>query len=372
MEFAAHASVQAIAPADWDACFPGDPEGWAYHRAVEDAGLPGFAVLAFEVRRDGRVVLVAPAFTTEYRLDTTVQGTLKRLLAPFTGLLTLRLLCLGSHAADKCHLGFAPGLGEQARAEALDTLLAGMDAFAAAHGIGLLAVKDLAESDATEAVLAGFKAAGFACQPSLPNAVLALPFADEESYLASLSKATRKDIRRKLKSEAGLRIELRRGAEALDRIDAMLELYERQRARSGVDFEQFEQLNPAYFRNVLTGMGAAALVFFYWAGAELVGFNLCLAGEARFIDKFIGLREPQARAFDLYVVSWMTNLRYCLEHRIPLMQTGQTAYAMKRRLGSALPPNWLLFRHRWRLFDRLLRLLGPLLAPDRWDEDIAP
>lgn len=372
MEFIVHASIHDIAPADWDVCFAGDPESWAYYRAVESAGLSGFACSVFQVRDAGRPVLVAPAFTTEYRLDTTVQGGMKRWLAPFSRLLTLRLFCLGSPAADKCHLGFAPGLSSQARAQALDTLLAGFDSLAARHRIGLLAVKDLAAEDATDEVSGAFVRAGFTCQASLPTAVLPLPFADEESYLASLSKATRKDVRRKLKAEAALHIEVRSGPEALEQVDEMMALYEEQRARSCVDFEQFEQLTPAYFREVLVGLGDAAPVFLYWVGEELIGFNLCLTGGGKFIDKFIGFREPLARQFDLYVVSWMTNLRYCLKHTIPLMQTGQTAYAMKRRLGSELRSNSVLFRHRSRLLNGVLKLAGPLLAADRWDKDIAP
>ena len=370
MEFRAHSSIRAIAQAEWDACFPGDPEGWAYYEAVERSGLPGFTLLVFEVHRDGIPVVVVPGFITEYRLDTTVQGVWKTLLRPLAPLLTLRLLGLGSPAADKCHLGFAIGLGAEERALALAVLLSGLDGFAATKGIGLLAVKDLAEEDASEAVLDAFAAQGFSRQPSLPNAVLPLPFAHEEAYLASLSKPTRKDIRRKLKTESALEIQVLRGSQALDHVAAMLALYEQQRARSGVDFEQFEQLTPDYFRNVLTGLGERALVFLYRAEGRLAGFNLCLEGQGRFIDKFIGLDHDLARRYDLYVVSWMTNLRHCLAHGIPLLQTGQTAYAMKRRLGSLLPPNWLLFRHRNGVLNRILRLAGPLLAADRWDESL--
>ena len=368
MEFRTHPSIHAIAQAQWDACFPGDPEGWAYYEAVERSGLPGFQVMVFEISRAGIPILVVPGFITQYRLDTTIQGVWKTLLRPLAPLLTLRLLCLGSAAADKCHLGLVAGLAPAERAAALDMLLSGLEAFAASQNVGLMAVKDLAEDDASAPVLAGFAARGYSRQPSLPNAVLPLPFADEEAYLASLSKATRKDIRRKLKNESALTVECLRGAQALGQVEAMLALYEGQRARSGVDFEQFEQLSPDYFRNVLTGLGDRALVFLYRAEGKLVGFNLCLVDQGRFIDKFIGLDDELARRVDLYVVSWMTNLRHCLAHGIPLLQTGQTAYAMKRRLGSRLPPNWLLFHHRNGVLNRILHLAGPLLAADRWDD----
>ena len=86
-----------------------------------------------------------------------------------------------------------------------------------------------------------------------------------------------------------------------------------------------------------------------------------------FIDKFIGFSLPLARTLNLYVLSWMTNVRYCLARGIPVLQTGQTAYAMKLRMGSELRDNWIYFRHRNPILNAILRLAGPLLAADRHD-----
>lgn len=365
-----HSTIQEIAPAAWDRCFPGDPEAWAYYRAVERAGLPGFSWFYASVERAGEVVLVVPGFVTEYRLDTTIQGLWKSLLRPLAPMLRHPLVCLGSPAADKCHLGFSPDLAAGEHPAAVATLLAAFDAFARTRGSGFMAVKDLAEEDASAPVLSAFAQAGYARQRSLPTAVLPLDFADDEAYLASLSRATRKDIRRKLRNEARVGIEWRVGAEAVDQVEAMVALYERQRARSAVDFEQFEHLTPAYFTNVLTGLGEGARVALYRHEGRLVGFNLCLEGERLFIDKFIGLDDRLGRELDLYAISWLTNVRHCLARGIPALQTGQTAYALKRRLGSRLAPNWLLFRHRSGWINQLLHLAGPLLAADRWDEDV--
>jgi hypothetical protein len=371
MQAAFHLTIHDIDAADWNRCFAGDPEAWAYYAAVEESALPGFTWFYASVRRDEAVVLVVPGFVTEYRLDTTIQGGLKRLLAPLAPLLRHSLACLGSPAADKCHLGLTPDLSEADREQAIKALLAGFDAFAKGRRIGFMAVKDLAEEDATPAVLEIFARAGYCRQPSLPNALLSLDgFADEDSYLASLSRSTRKDIRRKLKGEGRVRIEWRSGAEALDMVETITALYDRQRARSGVDFEQFEQLTPAYFANVLTRLGDRALVALYWHEDQLAGFNLCLEGERLFIDKFIGLEDRLARELDLYAVSWMANVRRCLARGIPVLQTGQTAYRLKVRLGSRLMPNWLLFRHRWGLINRILHAAGPLLAADRWDQEL--
>ncbi len=370
----AHRSIEEIPQADWDACFPGDPEGWAYYRAIEASRLPGFAWVYFAAWEAGRAICVVPGFITRYRLDTTIQGRLRTALAPllklFGGLLTLRLACLGSPHADRCHLGFAPGLPAARRAPLAASLLAGLDAFAAAEGIGLVAAKDMADADLGDGLAAAFAEAGFARQPSLPNATLALPPGGEEGYLASLSPGARREVRRKLKSQPLVHVDVRRGQQALELVPQIMQLYENQRCDSAVDFDQFEALTPDYFRAVLVDPESAAVVFAYVHDAQLVAFNLCLHTGRVFIDKFIGFSAPLSRTLNLYVLSWMNNVRYCLERSIPVLQTGQTAYAMKLRLGSELRPNWLYFRHRNRLLNCVLRLASPLLAADRYDPDL--
>jgi predicted N-acyltransferase len=367
MNVGVHDSIQDIPRSDWDACFPADPEGWSYYRALEQSGLAAFSWAYFAAREGRQVLSVVPAFTTRYRLDTTIQGGWRTALEPvlcrLRDPLTVRLLCLGSPFADKCHLGFAPHLPAERRGEVAARLLAAVDAYAASHAIGLLAAKDIAQVDLDCGTSAAFTAAGFARQPSLPNALLALPHASEDEYLKSLPHAARRDVRRKLRSERLVRVEPCRGREALQRVPDIARLYEEQRGRSGVDFGPFETLTPAYFRHVLIELADAAIVFLYWHEDELAAFNFCYHSERLFIDKWIGFSQPLARTLNLYVVSWMTNVRYCLAHRIPFLQSGQTVYQMKTHLGSELHPNWILFRHRNPVLNLALRLAGPMLAP---------
>ena len=107
-----------------------------------------------------------------------------------------------------------------------------------------------------------FATASFTRQPSLPNARLTLS-GGEDAYLASLSPAARRDVRRKLKGPSLVRVEERRGQAALELVPQIVALYEAQRNRSGVDFDQFETLTPAYFRGVLERLGDTAVVFVY-------------------------------------------------------------------------------------------------------------
>ena len=370
-----HRTIHDIVPTEWNDCFPGDPEGWAYYRAIEESGLADFSWAYLATREGDRVIAVAPAFITSYKLDTTIQGGLRTVLQPvlrvFGRLLTLRLLCLGSPHADRCHLGFAPGLPAARRGEIAGLLLATLDSCAAAEGIGLIAAKDLAKPDLASGVHVAFAKAGFSRQPSLPNALLALPPGDEDGYLRSLSQAARRDVRRKLKAVARVQVEAHRGLEAIVLIPRIMQLYEAQRERSSVDFDQFETLTPEYFRAVLTRLADTAVVFVYSHEGRIIAFNLCYHSQEVFVDKFIGLELPLARTLNLYVVSWMNNVRYCLGRGIPVLQSGQTAYAMKLRLGSHLRANWIYFRHRHPIVNFALRMAGPLLAADKHDPELS-
>jgi len=367
-------TIRGIPQAAWDACFPGDPEGWAYYRAVEESRLEAFSWLYLAARDGDRVLAVVPAFITDYGLDTTIQGGLRAALRPlllrFKSRLTLRLLCLGSPLADKCHLGFAPDLPAERYVEVAGRLLESLDAFAAGHRIGLLGAKDIAESELVPGVGAAFAAAGFNRQPGLPNAVLTLPDGGEDAYLRLLSNATRRDIRRKMKSMGLVSVEAFHGQDALGLVAQISRLYEGQRRRSSVDFDQFEKLTPEYFRQVLARQAKTAVVFLYTHQDRPVAFNLCFHTERMFIDKFIGFQPPLARALNLYVLSWMTNVRYCLARGIPYLQTGQTSYAMKRHMGSEFRSNWIFFKHRNSIVNFALRLASPLLAADRYDDEL--
>jgi hypothetical protein len=71
------ASLAAIASAEWDRIFPGAAEDWAYFRACERAAPRGFATSAIAAYAGDNLVAAAPLFRTDYRLDTSLEGSLK-------------------------------------------------------------------------------------------------------------------------------------------------------------------------------------------------------------------------------------------------------------------------------------------------------
>lgn len=367
--------IAEIAPAAWDACLPGEAECHAYYSACDaiaaESGI-GLRMAAASVEAGGEIVAVAPFFRLNYRLDTPLQGKLRSfgdaLFRHMPGLVTLKVLCVGSPYAERCHLGFSPKLDAAGRLAAFQALAAALERQAAAEGAHLVVWKDLApaEEDGVGRVL---KEAGFARLGSLPIALLDLPFADETAYLASLSAATRKDIKRKLAKAGEVRISFHTDIAGQEpRIDA---LYEATRAQSGLDYGELEVLPPGYFGAISRALGERAVFVLYWIGEELAAFNLLLVESDRVIDKFLGMRYPLAREHNLYAVSWMANVRFCLERGIHKLQSGQTAYASKLRFGSRLVPSTLHVRHRLAPLQWALRSLSPWLGFERFDPDLA-
>ncbi len=363
--------IRTIPRDTWTALFPGEAEGWDYYAACETSPPPAFTFAAISVTAQDRIVAAAPTFRVTYRLDTSLQGSWRPLgewmQRHMPRLVNLPLIGLGSPLADRCHVGFAPDLSVLERKEAMQALLNGLDIYAASNNVGILAIKDLTDQTLAYAD-AALKTERFTCVSSLPVAVLDLAFDSEEAYLASLSSTTRKDIRRKLKGAKQVRTERRSSIAGIEH--KIVALYDETRQQSEFDYGDFEKLSPDYFRDVLTNLGDRSVIMLYWLGDELIGFNLLFVGADRVIDKFIGMRYPLAREHNLYVLSWMTNVRFCLERGIAKLQTGQTAYAAKLRLGSRLEKSWMCFKHRGRVINTVFRTFGPLIAFDRMDPDL--
>jgi len=362
-------SIEAFSREEWNRLFADELEDWSYYHAVERAGLPGFSWLYFAVRENGHLRAAMPAFLTDYELDTTLSGPLRKvtdvLARWFPRLLRQRMLGFGSPVAEICHLGFEPGTTAAEQGALLEAILAQAEIYAAQHRVQMLAVKD---SSAAQNALwtAAAAAQRLRRQPGLPTAFLDVRYASLDEYLASLSKATRKDMRRKRKSAADLRVEWRTNIDAI--AADVMRLYKSTYANAEFSFEE---LTPGYFGGVLRELGSRASCVTYWLDEKLVAFNLVLHDDKRLLDKFLGMDYAVARDYNLYFYTWFENVRFCIEHRIPLYQSGQGLHAVKLRLGSRLSANWLWYRHRNRVLDGMLALIERVARLDRYDPELA-
>lgn len=362
-------TIDAVPANAWDALSFDGIERHAYLRAVEQAGLHGFEWRYVLVRDGGELLAAAPAFVTDYAIDTTLGAEHARLAATLRRLLPRlmrpRMAALGSPCTETLPLGFAIGADVAARREAASLIADGLDRLAAREGAALAGVKDVAAADAL-LMASVMGARGYSRMPSLPIASLPIAFDTIDAYLAGLSPGTRRDMRRKLRSRSEVRIErVRDIAPVLDRVMA---LYRDTLARAELTFEE---LTGAFFTGVLREMGDRAFMTLYWQGDDLIAANLLLEEDGLLLDKFFCMEAARGRALNLYYLSWFDNLDYCLAHHLVRYQAGQAAYHEKRRLGCRMEPTAIWFRHRNGLMNRILAMAAPHLAPADAIEDAA-
>jgi hypothetical protein len=104
--------------------------------------------------------------------------------------------------------------------------------------------------------------------------------------------------------------------------------------------------------------GKSAQVMLCGVDGELISFNIVLIEPDRMLAKYIGMRYPQAREYNLYFVNWMSLVRLCIERGIPWLQSGQTSYRLKARFGCTLKRSWIYFKYRNALINPLFKLFG--------------
>ncbi len=351
-----HTSLDEVGAEDWDRLFPGEPEDWAFYRAIEASPPENFTLGAITVADEaGAVLAAAPLFKVDYRLDTPFQGRLRQIAdwlhARKPGLTSIGVLGLGSPLSDNCSLGFAPALPLADRLDIVRLMLTALAGRASEERANIMAVKSLgAEAKFLGPVLAE---AGYGEVTSVPVATLNVEHASLDAYLKSLKRQHRHYFRNKLKTLPQLRIEFRHSASGLE--DELVALYEATLAQSGVSYGDFDRIGPGYFESFLAYQGERARLMLFWHGDTLVSFHLFHAGTRRIISNKMGMRYPEARDLNLYFLNWLEIIDFACKHQVPEIEMGATTYKAKLLFGSHLERRYLHFRFRRDITNRLAR-----------------
>lgn len=337
-------SIERIPRSEWEAVFGDEPEGWGFYRTLESSGIEGFEFFYAVVFDRERILAIAPLFACDYRPDAALGRfggyLLRRARRLSPRLLTVRTLFCGSPIGEYGVVGIRPDAGD--REALLGELVRALEGFSRARGIPLLAFKDFRESD--DPLLSPLLRRGFRRVRALPSVAIDLTAPSFDGYLRALSRATRKDVRRKVKkalAEARVRVEIADDIAPL--ADEIHRLYRNTReARGG----RAGMLTREFFVNAGRYMRPEAKFFLYRADGRLAAFNLCFAHGDVLIDKCIGFDYDISRSHNLYFVSWFCNIEWCLDHGVRRYLPGQTGYGPKLRLGGKLVPLRVYLKHR--------------------------
>lgn len=243
----------------------------------------------------------------------------------------------------------------------------------------LMIVKDLpaaspllgaADNARAEALAQACVDAGCVLVEGQALAYVTIDFDHIDAYLRRLSASRRQNLRRKLRSRAALQIaRVPAGSACFDDeavVDAYYALYEAVFAQSEI---HFDRLTREFFAAVLRDGANGGVVFEYRQAGLLVGWNLCFEAGGQLVDKYIGFRYPEARACNLYFVSWMVNLEYAIERGLTHYVAGWTDPEVKAQLGAS----FTFTRHAVHVRNPLLRglvrrLKGHFEGDRAWQE----
>jgi predicted N-acyltransferase len=177
---------------------------------------------------------------------------------------------------------------------------------------------------------------------------LAINVNSMEEFLARFSKAARKDLRRKIRASHEVRVIRSRTISPF--LDRIYKLYLETVARSPMAFGVHNRL---FFERICERVSGAEYTL-YFVQEELAAFNLLVVKQEAMVDKYFCMDYGLGRKYNMFVLSWLENVRTCVERRIPLYFAGQGAEKTKAHLGATLIPNFVLFKHRQPVIDRLL------------------
>lgn len=327
---------------EWTSLFPDHPDPFENVRLIATCGMDTVSFRNVTVTLDGVAVLVIPSFLARFDAVSMAKGrsrsVLKSVSRVVPSLLRPRLCGIG---LVECEWG-AVGIREGVPAALL----------ARAWELGMRAVEGLARENRSDVQvmldihpgvlerLPGVVRERFAPADTSPCARVPLPFASLDAYFASLSRSTRQRLRRRMRAGSVLRVE--RTTEAGAHLPRMIELYRETVARSPV---VLGVQRAAYFERVCGEVPGAHYVL-YFLDEELLAFNLVIAREGVLIDKYFCMNETVGREHNLYFVSWVENVRYCIENMFHTYHAGPGAEGTKSHLGCEFVRTHTLFRHR--------------------------
>jgi predicted N-acyltransferase len=307
----------------------------------------------------GNVRAVQPVFFVRQNLIEGIRGKIRsvvdRVRKKIPRFLTMRVLMVGC-AAGAGDLGACDKKDEAWVAAAL---LASLRHYARQNGASLVVLKDFPAK--YRLALESLSSNGYARIPSMPMTRLALPYRDWDEYFCTLSKATRKDLRRKFrKAERASKIEMEVVNDTTPYIDEIYPLYLQVHERSLL---KFETLTKDFFRAIGQRMPERARFFIWRQGSKIVAFSLCLVCGEKIYDECIGLDYSVALDLHLYFYTLRDIISWSLQQGLKYYYSNPLNYGPKLHLRCELVPLDLYVMHTNPLlnpiFRRMIKYLGP-------------
>lgn len=340
--------LDGVSAADLGRLFPEPSITGALLSLLQESGIDGFNLRSIVVSKADVPVLLLPLFETRFDLSAFVKGWTRRLLKVagriVPSVIQPRILCVGVPVGEWSEIGIDPLLDAATLDEAGTMAFDALQALATELNSDLVSLYNFNHFGKLPAAVFN-KFNQVECQSC---ARLPINFASMEEFLDRFSKAARKDLRRKMRASGDVRVVRSRDISPF--LEKIYGMYLETVARSPLAFGRHNRL---FFEKICACVPGAEYRLYFVRG-ELVAFNLLVVKPEAMVDKYFCMDYGPGREYNLYVLSWLENVRTCMELKIPFYYTGQGAEKTKTHLGATLIPGFILFRHRQPLIDRLL------------------
>jgi predicted N-acyltransferase len=306
---------------------------------------------------------VQPVFFVQQNLVEGIPGQLRaaidRVRKKFPKFLTMRVLMVGC-AAGTGDLGTCHPEDDQWVAGALH---AGLRTFARQNAASLVVLKDFPARYRT--ALTPFCTTDYARFPSMPMTRLALSYHNFDEYFQTLSKATRKDLRRKFrKAEKAPKLEMEIVNDITPYVDEIYPLYLQVHERSQL---KFETLTKQYFCAVSQRMPERTRFFIWRQQGRIVAFSFCLVCSESIYDECIGLDYSVALDLHLYFYTLRDIISWAIQQGLKSYFSNPLNYEPKLHLDCELVPLDLYVMHTAALLNPVFRRVLKYLGPTRHD-----
>jgi predicted N-acyltransferase len=348
----------------WKQAFQNKCKDHRYYEIVEDTLKRGFKYHYLLLEDDsGAARAIQPVFFVRQNLVEGVPGKISsvidRIRKIFPRFLSMRVLMVGC-AAGTGDLG---ACDEKDEACVANVLQAGLSTYARQNKASLVVLKDFPATYRSK--LETFLLNGYARIPSMPMTRLPLHYTNWDEYFRTLSKATRKDLRRKFrKAERAAKIEMEVVNDVAPFVDEIYPLYLAVHKRSPL---KFETLTKDYFRAIAQRMPERARFFVWRQLDKIVAFSFCLVCGDRIYDECIGLDYSVALDLHLYFYTLRDIISWALEQGLKYYYSNPLNYEPKLHLDCELVPLDLYVMHTNPLLNPLFRRLIKYLGPTRHD-----
>jgi predicted N-acyltransferase len=348
----------------WERAFRNKCKDHRYYEIVEATLEGGFEFHYLRLEgNSGTVRAVQPVFFVRQNLVEGVPGKIRSIVdlvrKIFPRFLTMRVLMVGC-AAGPGDLG---ACDEKDEAWMANVLGVSLRKYARQNKASLIVLKDFPAK--YRRALKALCSSDYTRIPSMPMTRLPLHHRNWDEYFRTLSKATRKDLRRKFrKAERAPKIEMEILNDIAPYIDEAYPLYIAVHERSRL---KFETLTKNYFRAVTERMADRARFFIWRQAGKIAAFSFCLVCDDALYDECIGLDYSVALDLHLYFYTLRDIISWAMQQGLKYYYSNPLNYEPKLHLDCELVPLDLYVLHTNKFLNPIFRRALKYLEPTRHD-----